>query len=272
MDKKLFKTILCAVTAGILFGVGKLTGLFKNMAKPALNFSWGLLLEIGIFIAAALAVSNILLFLLGKVNPKTKRVRTAITIVESLMKYIVWLVIIFGVLTLLNVDIKTILAGLGVVALIIGYGADSLIADIATGIFLLMENQYNVGDVIEVNGYRGEVEEIGIRTTTLVDSSGNRLIINNSKMTNVLNRSSGVSYVPVDFTVNGDPQVIERLLPRITDGFEAEYQGIQEMKDDVPTVRFRLAADEEDIFRVQRAFKYHVYRVLKEANVSVSYK
>jgi small conductance mechanosensitive channel len=272
MDKKLLKTILFAAAAGILFGVGKLTHLFEGLEKPTFNFSWGLLLEIGVFIAAALAVSNVLLFLLGRVNPRTKRVRTAITIVESLMKYIVWLVIIFGILTILNVDIRTIVAGLGVVALIIGYGADSLIADIATGIFLLMENQYNVGDIIEVGGFRGEVAEIGIRTTTLIDSSGNRLIINNSKMSNILNRSSGASHVPVDFTVKGDPEVIEELLPRITEGFEAEYQGIQQMEDDVPTVRFRLSADEEDIYRVQREFKYHAYRVLKEAGVSVSYK
>lgn len=89
--------------------------------------------------------------------------------------------ICFG-LTILGVNITTIIASIGILALIVGFSAESLIADIVTGTFMLLENQYNVGDIVEVNGFRGVVTSIGIRTTCITDSGDNVKIINNSEM------------------------------------------------------------------------------------------
>ena len=76
-------------------------------------------------------------------------------------------------------NVSTILASVGLLALIVGFGAESLITDVITGVFMLFENQYNVGDIIEVSGFRGTVSSIGIRTISITDSSGNIKIINN---------------------------------------------------------------------------------------------
>lgn len=96
------------------------------------------------------------------------------------------IVAVCAVLTAFGADVRTVVAGIGVLALIIGFGAESLIADMITGMFAIMDNQYNVGDIIEVNGFRGTVSDIGIRTTSLTDAGGNVLIINNSNMKNIL--------------------------------------------------------------------------------------
>ena len=64
-------------------------------------------------------------------------------------------------------------ASVGVVALVVGFGAESLIEDMITGLFMLFENQYNVGDIVEVDGFRGTVTSIGIRTTCITDPGDN---------------------------------------------------------------------------------------------------
>lgn len=75
-----------------------------------------------------------------------------------------------------------VVASVGVLALIVGFSAESLIADMVTGLFMLFENQYNVGDIVEVGGFRGTVTCIGLRTTCITDSSDNIKIVNNSDM------------------------------------------------------------------------------------------
>ena len=94
-----------------------------------------------------------------------------------------------GGLHLLGVNILAIVASLGVLALIVGFAADSIIADLVTGVFILFDSQYNVGDIIEVDGFRGVVTDIGIRTTSITDASENIKIVNNADMRNILNRS-----------------------------------------------------------------------------------
>ena len=82
---------------------------------------------------------------------------------------------------IMQIDTSVIFAGIGIVSLIIGFSADSLIADMVTGIFLLFDNQYNVGDIIDVGSFHGEVIKIGFRSTSLKDQGGNIKIINNKQ-------------------------------------------------------------------------------------------
>ena len=112
-----------------------------------------------------LAVTNLILFILGLFHPKKHRARTVITLLSSAVKYISAIIMICWGLAILGADIGTIVAGVGILALIIGFGAESLIGDVVTGVFMLFENQYNVGDFVEVDGFRGKVCNIGIRTT-----------------------------------------------------------------------------------------------------------
>ncbi|MEG0167466.1 MAG: mechanosensitive ion channel, partial [Ruthenibacterium sp.] len=69
--------------------------------------------------------------------------------------------------SLLGVNVTGIFASLGLLGLVVGFGAQSLIGDIITGIFIIFEGQYNIGDIIILDGFRGTVKEIGIRTTRL---------------------------------------------------------------------------------------------------------
>ena len=83
--------------------------------------------------------------------------------------------------------------GAGVLALIIGLGSQSLVADILAGIFIVFEGEFQVGDIVIIDGWRGEVKEIGIRTTKLVDVGGNIKIVNNSEIKTIINQTQELS-------------------------------------------------------------------------------
>lgn len=184
------------------------------------------------------------------------------------MKYFAFLCILCWGLTILGVNIATITASVGVLALIVGFSAESLIADIVTGTFMLIENQYNVGDIIEVNGFRGTVTSIGIRTTCITDAGDNVKIINNSEMKNILNRSDNYSRSVCDISIpyETDIEQLEEQIPDLLNEiFESHqesmktvpvYLGVQALQDSGILLRFVVEVDEKNIYSVIRTMNH----------------
>ncbi len=160
------------------------------------GFDWLRIVSLLFMIAACWAVYRIVMWILSKIKLKSRHAETIKGLVANLIRYgIVIFAIIYG-LNLLGADILTVIASLGILALIIGFGAQSLIEDIFAGLFILFEGRFYVGDIISVDGFRGEVKSIGIVSTQIADAGGNIRIINNSDI-RVLTNLSEVSSVAV---------------------------------------------------------------------------
>lgn len=180
-------------------------------------------------------------------------------------------------------DVSTIVASVGVLALIVGFGAESLIADVVTGIFMLFENQYNVGDIVEVSGFRGTVQQIGIRTTSIMDVGGNVRIINNSEMKNVLNRSDNASSAVCDIGIpyETDLEALEAKLPELLESIAKahgelitsapEYLGVQALDDSAVVLRFPARVPEKQIFAAQRMLNRELLLGLRRLGVECPY-
>lgn len=183
-------------------------------------------------------------------------------------KYIAFLVILCAGLTILGVNMTTIIASVGVLALIVGFSAESLIADVVTGTFMLLENQYNVGDIVEVNGFRGTVTSIGIRTTCITDTGDNVKIINNSEMKNILNRSDNYSKAVCDISIpyETDLEKLESELPKLLESiYKAHedtmkkvpvYVGVQALQDSGILLRFVVEVSEKNIYSGMRILNH----------------
>ena len=266
--KHIIKLLVFGVLAGILLLVG--AGKDLSLGK-GLSLSWESIGRIFLVIFAVLAVEHLVLLILSLLKSENHRVRTVLTLSANLIRYVAVIVIIICVLSLLSVDMPTILAGLGVIALIIGFGAESLITDVVTGFFILMDNQYNVGDIIEVGGFRGTVSEIGIRTTSLMDTGGNVKIINNSDMKNILNRSDNSSKAVVDFAVPYETDILklEQKIPGLMaeifqshpEVFKSEpkYLGIQALSSSSVDLRFVAEVGEPDIYSGARIMNHDLF-------------
>ncbi len=103
-------------------------------------------------------------------------------------------IVIFGIITLMvldiwGIDIRPILTGVGIVGLAAGIGAQTLVKDTVTGLFISVENQFNVGDKVKVANIEGKVLEMNIRTTVIQDDNGTMYIIPNSQISTVANYS-----------------------------------------------------------------------------------
>ena len=132
------------------------------------------------------------------------------------------------------------------------------------GAFMLLENQYNVGDIVEVNGFRGTVTSIGIRTTCITDSGDNVKIINNSEMKNILNRSDNSSKTVCDISIpyETDIETLETRLPALleeiyrnhTDTMESApvYLGVQALEASGILLRFVVNVSERNVYSTAR--------------------
>ena len=210
--------------------------------------------------ALVLFAAQLLRVLLNLIQPKERKGKTLISLLSSLLHYVAAIVILCWGLSILGVNVNAIVASVGIVALIVGFGAESLVADVVTGIFLLFENQYNVGDIVEVNGFRGTVKEIGIRTTSIVDTGDNIKIINNSEMKNILNRSDNISRAVSDIAIpyETDLEALEGKLPQLMEDIfqkrqdvmlaPPRYLGVQQLADSSVILRFVVDVAEKDIY------------------------
>ena len=268
-----------AALAALLF-LCKHAGIWQEADfKARLNLSAAALLKVLTMAAGILLLARLLRALLKALRLKSHRGMTMITLASSMIQYTAALVALCWGLSILGVNVSAIVASVGVLALIVGFGAESLIADVITGVFMLFENQCNVGDIVEVGGFRGTVQKIGIRTTCVVDGGGNVKIINNSEMKNILNRSDKASYAVCDIGIpyETDLEALEEQLPGLLDAISAKYPdliseaprylGVQSLDSSSVVLRFTAAVSEENIYAAQRKLNRELLLGLRRLGV-----
>ncbi len=121
----------------------------------------------------------------------TKRSNTVAEVLKKLIKYILYFLGVIISLEMFNINTTSILATAGIGGIAIGFGAQSLVKDIITGFFIFFEDQYSVGDLVQIGTFQGNVEELGLRVTKLRDFSGELHIIPNSTIQIVTNKTRG---------------------------------------------------------------------------------
>jgi small conductance mechanosensitive channel len=127
-----------------------------------------------------------------------KRENTLIKILSGTARILVWILALMMILSEVGVNIGPLIAGAGVIGLAVGFGGQYLVKDIFTGLFIILENQYRVGDAVEISGIGGSVEDISLRVTTLRDLDGTVHHIPHGEVTTVSNKSKGFSRINVD--------------------------------------------------------------------------
>lgn len=197
-----------------------------------------------------------------------KRLETLGRVLRYIAAVVITLVAVMLVLSELGISIAPILASAGIVGLAIGFGAQSLVKDYFTGFFLLLENQVHQGDVVEVAGLGGLVEEVTLRYIRLRDYEGSVHFIPNGSITTVTNRSRGYAYALVDIgvayrenieavfdvirQVATEMRADETLGPLILD--DLDLAGVDAWADSAVTIRFRIKVQPLQQWTVKRAF------------------
>lgn len=230
-------------------------------------------------VTIVLLITSIILYIIRRHFMKTRRGITVAQLVCNLLKWVVGIFLVIAVLAIWGVDTTALITGAGVITLVVGLGMQSLIQDVVAGLFIIFENEFNVGDIITIDDYRGEVVEIGIRTTKL-KAVGNIKIFNNSAITGVLNQtiepSTAKTLVDIEYgaslaEVEG---IIRENLPNIKiDGMigEISYDGVAALGASGVQLQFTSKCNEGDIYAVQRAMNGAIKNMFDEHGVGIPF-
>ncbi len=203
-------------------------------------------------------------------------------LIKSTVRYAAALIFLFVDLAVWGVDSNAILISAGVIALVIGLGAQSLIADIIAGVNIVFESEYHVGDIVLLDGFRGTIEEIGLTTTKLIDAAGNEKIINNSKISTIVNLSAHPSLAIVNIGVDYDSDIlfvekvikdaaldIKEKLPACID--TPRYLGVTELADSSVNIRVVVHCREEDRFQLERDLNKELFILFGQNNINIPF-
>lgn len=172
-------------------------------------------------------------------------------LLRSIAAVIIWSIALTMVLTELHVDIGPLLASAGIVGIAVGFGAQSLIKDYFSGIALILEDQFGVGDVVEVDGISGTVEEVTLRVTRLRDASGVVWYVRNGEILTVANKSQGWTMATVDIPVvaSADLRQVQQIVDAMGDSLfddtergamlvsPPRYMGVESVNGDYSIIR-----------------------------------
>lgn len=211
-----------------------------------------------------------------------RRTKTIGRLISNVISYTIYFIAFLIVLGQLDIDIGPLIAGAGVLGLAIGFGAQNLVRDVITGFFIIFEDQFAVGDIVQTGNFRGTVEEIGLRTTKIKSWTGEIHIIPNGAITEVtnfsINNSIAVTDISVAYEVDIDKAiaVIEKTAKDVTAQNEnviAEPQvlGVQTLGASDIIIRVTTECKPMTQYAVGRQLNAAMKKALDEAGIEIPY-
>lgn len=234
-------------------------------------------------IVALIFVGNILFIIINLTLKKNNRLITIGSLLKSLVKYAAVVAGICLVLGIWGVNVAGIFAGLGILALIIGLGCKTIVNDIVSGFFIVVDNYFQVGEKVTVDGFTGVVISIGLRTTKVSDWQGNIKCINNSLINTIVNLSRCDSYAEaeIDISFNEDLRRVEAIvinnlpkikekIPEIIEG--PFYRGVTALDDCGVKLVFHAKVKEWDRVGTSRKLLRELYLLLSDNDVIIPFR
>ncbi len=218
----------------------------------------------------------------NKAGPLQRRRLTISKVSMSLTRYSVAIVAILVILAIWGINVLPALAGLGILGLVVGLGAQKLINDIISGLFIIFERHFDVGDIIEVDGFKGEVIDIGLKTTKIKNWKNEIKIMSNGDVTKLINYSKDLSTAVVDFSIaykedaqkvidllNAELPKMKEKLPMIVDG--PTVVGITKL--DTSSVNMMVIAKclNNQHYDVERQLRSRIMEILKENGIEIPF-
>lgn len=231
------------------------------------------------FITIVLVIVTIVLIIIRKLLGKTQRSKTVGMLLCNLIRWLTAIVLVIAVLYIWGVDATALITGAGVVTLVVGLGMQSLIADVVAGLFIVFENEFNVGDWITIGDFRGEVISIGIRTTKL-KAAGNVKIFNNNSIQGVINHTLEPSIVKclIDVEYGEKLPEIEKIINNNIGSLKVVgalspvlYDGVAKLGASGVTLQFEVSAYEGDYYVVERALNAAVKNMFDENGINIPF-
>lgn len=216
---------------------------------------------------------------------RRQRVDTVRTLVVNIEKYLVIIVALIIILSIFGVNVTSMVAGLGIMTAIIGLAFQDLAKDIIAGISLVTENQFDVGDNVEINGFRGNVIELGLKTTKLKNYKGHIKCIANHAITEVTNytdNKDALAEVNIGVSYKHKSEEVEKALDqvrlnlRLSDKMDDSLgdlivNGITDFADSAVVWRVSMPCKPNTAIGIERAIRHEVKAVFDKEGIEIPF-
>ncbi|GGA57901.1 hypothetical protein GCM10011507_06570 [Edaphobacter acidisoli] len=212
---------------------------------------------------------------------RAAQLRTIASIVRATSYAVLAFIALMQILNIFNIDYKPILASAGIIGVGIGLGAQSMFKDMINGILILIEDQYNVGEVVTIAGLKGTVEELSLRSTRVRDGDGTLYIVPNSQIATVSNfsRDYSIASLPVSVDASANPDRVMDILRKLADQVrndpafkdiaisDPDILGVNEIRgrEVIYPVNIRVRANQRD--PVLRALRRRIILVFEKEGI-----
>lgn len=235
-----------------------------------------------ILIVATMIVFIVIGLIVGrfvrKQKEKRRRAVTLAKMVQSIFRYTASIIILIVILDVWGLNVMPILAGAGILGLAIGFGAQSLIKDFIAGVVIVFENYYDVDDVIEINGFKGRVTDLGLKSTRVVNWKGEVKIFFNGDIKDVINFSKNPSTGIVDVEVDAKESIeeifnvlqekliyLKDTFPQILEG--PNIIGVTKVSRKGFAIRVTVKTEPETHYAVEREMNRLIKEIFTENNI-----
>jgi small-conductance mechanosensitive channel len=212
----------------------------------------------------------------------SQRANTLEKLMQSILSYLLIFIFTGIIFELFGLDIKTLIAGAGIIGLAVGFGAQGLVSDVVTGFFLLLEKQVDVGDYVTLGGYDGIVEEVGLRTTHVRGFDGTIHYIPNREISSLSNHSRGNMRALVDIGIAYDENIDQAItvIQAACDRVAAENEnivegpkvlGVQNLGASDVVIRIICKTRNMEQWGVERALRKAIKEALDANNIEIPF-
>lgn len=280
-----------SITESSIKAIQKNTNVFQRLWT---NIDWDQIISKIIVIILTLLALSVLFWILNKLGRKLlnhafdryqskgnfspNRIKTIRSLMTNLFTYLLLFFYLYAILSTLGVPVGTLIAGAGILSLAIGLGAQGFVNDLVTGIFILIEQQFDVGDVVTIGAITGTISAIGLRTTQVRSVDGTLNFIPNRNISIVSNMSRGNRQVLISLHVNHDTNIeqLEQVLQTVNDKLVPAYPtikqapellGLTDLGQGQLAYQVQMFTLHGDEFMIQRVFLKAYLDALKAQNI-----
>jgi len=213
----------------------------------------------------------------------SRKLNTFLPLLQSVVTYLVVFFALVLILREIGIDATAILAGAGVVGIAVGFGAQTLIRDILTGLFLVFEDSLSVGDMVQIGDITGTVEEIGLRVTRVRTLSGALVTVPNGEISRIVNYNRGFSRAVVEVSVayEADIDRATEVLQRVVEAYrkshphlllgEPSVQRIVRLENSGVVLRVMVQVLPQKHWEVERDLLYHIKKAFDAERIEIPY-
>lgn len=226
-----------------------------------------------IYVIIGFVIYNIIKRIIERRTQKVRRnhQKTMYKLIQNVIKYVILILVLVSVLNILGINVTSIVAGVGIASIVVGLALQDVMTDILSGISIVLEDQFDVGDYVLINGFEGTVLELGLKSTKIKNYENTVKIISNRKITEVTNYSKADPKITIDIPISYEidnkkaDKVINSIIKRIEKEVEnqknpVELLGLQSFNDSSISYRILVSSKINEQFKAKR----QINRIIKE--------